>query len=406
MTRISKAKLKSKALSKIPLVGLLLIFACTSFLFTRKTYLPETEPDGGSASGNSGSAWVAASSDKWLCTLPPLEEARAKPRTPVAIMSDARTGSNFFFGLLQIFNQLTNNNNFDLLPLYEAFNKDKGEENLLGVRLVADAISSCHLSYHQNQAPNVFENFLVNEKSFRNIDDTYAFLKGEMKANEWEIVKPLLEAAKGRFDDPMHFVKTVTRIPKQAEKAYFVMKIFPVQFDDMHKTTAEFITSMNQLKLQGNTKPQFMVTYRRRVIEMFVSFKIAEARGKWIDAKATKADAITLIQRQADYNIKQKTKYFKDIRSSLEENKINYEVFEYFRDLKEPDVQMKTVRRLKNSMHVPIGDEKLTETNFLSKNLKKQAQAPLSDLVANWNEVIEWGYAGEVNEWEDLFPGK
>lgn len=416
----------------IPMIVFLVLFTGSSlFPWLRGTERENphslwTEPSLSSDSGtdtilSSSPSWISqASSGTWLCTLPSSEEGSVRPRIPVVVLSDARTGSNFFFGLLRSFHRLTADSVFDLLPLYEAFNQDKEEENLLTVRVIADVIRGCHLSYQSGSSPEALEAYLLHDAKLHDREELSRFLHHDMKATEWDIIQPVLTAVQQRFADPIHFIRTITRIPQHSTRPYFVLKIFPNQFDDMRKTPSDFISAMNDLVLPvrgtnnsesgvGTWSPhqvQFLVAYRRRIIEMFVSFKIAEARGQWINAKATSRDAITLSKQSVEYNIRQKTTYFTMIRTALDANGTEYHVFEYARDLMEPGSQMKTVHRLKEILHVPIADSMITEDNFLSHNLQKQAQAPLSDLVDNWEDVIEWGYAGEVDEWEDLFPNK
>lgn len=382
------------------------------------------------------SAWIPqASNGTWLCTLPVHDddEQREDPvqaRSPIIVLGDARTGSTFFFGLLRNFHRLTANRLFDLLLLYEAFNPDKIQENVLSIRLIADVIRGCHLTYLKKYSPEELERYLLHDTNLHNLEDLSLFLHRDMKTHEWDIIQPVLTAIQRRIADPFHFIRTITRIPQRSTRPYFAIKIFSFQFNSMQKTPSDFITAMNRQFVppvvvvrgrnasreeesseNGGRGPtihhsRFLVTYRRRMIEMLVSLVIATARGQWTNTKTTNRDMITLPREWVEDTIRQKELYFAMIRTALETNEIDYHVFEYARDLLEPESQMKTVRRLKEILHVPIEDTILTEEHFLSRNLHKQAQAPLNDLVTNWEDVIAWGYGGEVDEWEDLFPNK
>jgi hypothetical protein len=150
-----------------------------------------------------------------------------------------------------------------------------------------------------------------------------------------------------------------------------------------------------------------MVIWRRRLVESHVSEQIAVAKGRYVGTVTTEKDAIPLSKRKEEMFIEFKKKYYMNTRSSLAEHNLDYEVFEYGRDLKEPSQQLETLRRIKGNFDIPIKDGNITETVFLEGDtLKKQSQVPLSKQVENWQEVVEWGYGGKLEEWEDLFPGK
>jgi len=47
-------------------------------------------------------------------------------------------------------------------------------------------------------------------------------------------------------------------------------------------------------------------------------------------------------------------------------------------------------------MNIP--EEVLNETS-----VTKQRQVSIASQVENWDNVVAWGYSGEMEEWEDLF---
>jgi hypothetical protein len=127
-------------------------------------------------------------------------------------------------------------------------------------------------------------------------------------------------------------------------------------------------------------------------------------KGKWRDVKTTEKDAVRDEKKKLEGFVGWKRAYSRDVRAGLEEHSINYDIFEYGCDLKEPPRQLETVRHLKSVLGAPISDKNITEAVFLQRStLKKQSQVPLSQQVENWEEVVELGYGGEVEEWEDLF---
>ena len=343
----------------------------------------------------------SAESTKWLCKIPPAELATAKPRHPIIVISEARTGSNFFFNLLTIFQVLSKTKEFDLLSLYELFltlTPDREFSNVL-----VDTVKSCHLSYRAELDPGGLSSFFIKEKNLTAINDFDSFLKVDMEADEYAVVEPVIEAFRRKYKDPLHLIRTIIKIPQQAKRAFFAFKIFPFHFRAMQTTPKSFIAAIRNESL---VQPIFIVSYRRRMIEWYVSLLIAKKTGKWLSSKTTTEDAVTIKENAMNTTISRSMAYFEDVRYALESSRIHYDVFEYSRDLLMPDMQMKTVRRLKEILKIPIEQSQLTERNFLERNLKKQAQTGLSELVTNWKDVIEWGYGGEVEEWQDLFPGK
>jgi hypothetical protein len=68
----------------------------------------------------------------------------------------------------------------------------------------------------------------------------------------------------------------------------------------------------------------------------------------------------------------------------------------------EPFQQIKTVARLQKLLSAPtsVSAEQVSKAFGI---MKKQALVPLSEQIENWDEVVAWGYGGDVDEWEDLF---
>ena len=45
----------------------------------------------------------------------------------------------------------------------------------------------------------------------------------------------------------------------------------------------------------------------------------------------------------------------------------------------------------------------LAEETMAHLGRKKQQVQDLATLVENWKDVVDWGYGGDLEDWEDLF---
>lgn len=161
-----------------------------------------------------------------------------------------------------------------------------------------------------------------------------------MPCSPSDLTRVLEGTIRRRHEDPVHLIRTVMRIPQQAKRAFFAFKIFSLQIHQhMHRTPGTLITAI-QSELQtlpGNdispTKPVFIVNYRRRIIEKLVSDAIARNTGHWSGEKTTEKNAVTLGKTETELYVRSTTAYFEEARRALENNNIQYNVFEYSRDL-------------------------------------------------------------------------
>lgn len=137
------------------------------------------------------------------------------------------------------------------------------------------------------------------------------------------------------------------------------------------------------------------------MVESFVSYKIALRKNAWFSESSTAKDAVHIDKNELRFFIEEKRRYYESIRDGLASSGIEFEVFEYTRDLSNREAQLNTVRRLQERL--AIAGESLAEQVMAATVLKKQAQVPLNQQVENWDEVTSWGYGGDAADWEDIF---
>jgi hypothetical protein len=317
--------------------------------------------------------------------------------TPVVVFADPRTGSNLFFNILQILNWKTPNEDVLLSVLFELFGIEHSSNQAFP--LFRDMLIACG---YPKQSETTQE-FITTWDERRHTDqEGFVSYLEEKVRGEWVAFRPLLERFNERGKRPMDLFNYLKHAPWASKRPLVAFKIFSYHFDAISMTPLSFVNSMEE------TAPaKYVVLWRRRVIEEFVSRQIAKETGKWHNMQEGKSKAVrTVAIKRAELEdyIQERKNYYESIRSSLAANGVDYEVFEYARDLKEPDEQVHTVKRIKQFLDLATQD---TEEAILQELFyAKQAQVPLSEQVLNWGEVVQWGYGGEVEDWEDLFPGK
>ena len=77
-------------------------------------------------------------------------------------------------------------------------------------------------------------------------------------------------------------------------------------------------------------------------------------------------------------------------------------VLEYGRDLLHEFDQLTTVQTLEREL-LNSSAPSLAEETMARLSRKKQQVQDLSTLVENWEDVEDWGYGGDLEDWEDLF---
>jgi len=141
------------------------------------------------------------------------------------------------------------------------------------------------------------------------------------------------------------------------------------------------------------------------MVESFVSEKIASASKVWAHASTSAEDAIVVDKDELEEYIKDMRQYYLDVRNALVQAGVIFEVFEYDRDLRQATQQVGTLKRIAGLLFGPSAEVSSVQpkTIFEHVGMEKQAIVPLHEQVKNWDEVLEWGYGGETEEWEDLF---
>ena len=155
-----------------------------------------------------------------------------------------------------------------------------------------------------------------------------------------------------------------------------------------------------------DTKPKFIVLWRRRMIESFVSFQLAMATGQWTFHNKKAAPSPTTIKidkfRLVGY-VNQQRAYYMSVKRALEaEGDVDYLILEYGRDLLDERDQLATIKTLEREV-LETNGQSLAEATIAHLSFRKQLTQDLASLVENWEEVVQWGYGGGLEDWEDLF---
>ena len=158
---------------------------------------------------------------------------------------------------------------------------------------------------------------------------------------------------------------------------------------------------------QHGKSAKFVVLWRRRLIESFVSEQIAHLSENWAHATTSASNAIVVQKDKLEKYIEDKRGYYLGVKKALLDAGVDFEVFEYDRDLRQVPQQVGTMKRLLGLIFGPLDDVTIHPKEvFEHVHTEKQAVVPLHEQVENWDEVLEWGYGGESEEWEDLFHEK
>lgn len=295
---------------------------------------------------------------KWSCQTK--SDEGVTERTPLVVFALPRTGSNLFFNMMEETGRASKYEVLDLIPLYELFGKDT-ETQASGIsRISSVMMNECEATDKQR------------------IQATYLH----------------------RFEDPQGLLQFLTQIPSRSRNPYFTFKVFDFQLHRLQMTLPTFVDSMS--KLRGNKKTKYIVLWRRRVIESYVSHTIAMKTGAWLKRVTAEENAIVIQKEGLEEFIEDNHRYYRAVREALDASNADYQVFEYDRDLSEEQRQLQTMKRIAGILG--LSDEDV-DVNSVHKKLSlvKQAQVPLEKQVKNWQEVVDWGYGGEVDEWVDLF---
>ncbi|GAX14134.1 hypothetical protein FisN_8Hh027 [Fistulifera solaris] len=327
--------------------------------------------------------------DDFFDSICPTTRQGAKPHQPILIVANTRTGSNLLFAFIKnlAFQQ---ESAVDVLNLYEFF----GDDMALLARVLCQIVDRIQLgcgweTTHQRYATRKFSSpATVLETALEELGT---------HASRRHVIEELQRVIVHRLEHPAGVLDFIHRIPSHLPQAYFVLKVFPDQVDRLMKTTIDDFVS-----LFAHMETQYVLLWRRNMLESFVSFQIAKQRKKWTNIGTTQEDAIAVRRPELVQFIQKTTRYYWQARDYLVSNSIPFEEFEYNRDLREEQQHLEVVRRIQNNLlHQPY-NEQLLRAVLDGPRTTKQALVPLSMQVVNWYDVESWGYSEFAEEWPDV----
>lgn len=331
-------------------------------------------------------------STSWVCNISEEdtgETSNIRGLTPFVVFAMPRVGSNLFFDFLQQMHYNSPQEDLTLLSLFEAFKLPDGNQMSGTVKEVGKHLAkTCY-----------------GDVGF---DPTCLKLSKHEASVEIEkspLLHELVVKDDYRRENPYEYLDFLNRVPATSSQGYYAFKVFRDHIPAMGHSVQSFADMIRNC--QSHTK--FAVIWRRRMIESFVSFKIAMAKSVWLTDETTRSDAIYVDRRELEREISQQQQYYRSVHSVLDKlvGPGGYEVFEYDRDLSNKYDHLSSLQRIKGFLNLPnttMVNEEILKMTALKQ--KKQARVPLEAQILNWDEVCEWGYCGGVDEWEDLFPGK
>jgi len=321
----------------------------------------------------------------------------------MVIFGEPRTGSNLFLDFLFHLRFKANPSELDLLILNELFIKDKVAQGRM-LALLTDAMNGgFDLSFRGPNGVSLEKTYelLFDGTPKADPKNYIEFVRNQTTEDEWLAYQSLFQTFDHRDQFPVDWIHHIHHIPSRAQKAYFVFKVFSEHLDAMSLDPYVFITTMESYQMNA----KYVVLWRRRIIESFVSYKIAvkkNSRDSWMGGQTSAQDTVYVDKKELEVFISTKKRYYQGIRDALVRHGLSFEVFEYERDLGDCPKQIQTVLRLQAILGMsggnPIADEVLNEIH-----VTKQAQVSVDSQIENWDDVVAWGYGGETDSWEALF---
>ena len=315
----------------------------------------------------------------------------AKPHQPILMVANARTGSNLFFAFIKNLAS-KQESEVDVLNLYEFF----GDDDVLIARVLSRILDQIQ----HGCGWDIAEKKLYADRKFTSPDGVLETALDELgtSPSQRQVIEELQHVISRRLDNPSGVLDFIHRIPSHLPQAYFVMKVFPDQVTRLMRTTISHFVS-----LLANMKTQYVILWRRNMLEIFVSFQIAKQRKKWTNVGTTEDDAIQVDRAELEQFIEKTARFYKQARDYFASNSIPYQEFEYDRDLSDEQHHFNVVQRIQTDLLHQPDDEQLLRSVLDPPGLEKQAVVPLSKQIVNWNDVESWGYSESSEEWPDLF---
>lgn len=363
--------------------------------------------------------------DDYMCMLKDVnyndKNVNVQPMVPLTVFAEARTGSNLLFSWLRLFSSRASPYESQVYVEYEMFLHEQGDVARMMFHLneyiqfkcngvPASSIPSSHDFVEMNK---------LREMVKGGVDPLSTKFRNAVSASRKSapFIDRIQSITSHHRTNPTAIFDLFKQLPTIAP-SYMAFKIFRSHFSDILDDVALSLPSPTQLiadiQRRSDGRGKYIVLYRRRMIESFVSLKIAGRKDGFIGTETTKDDTIELVKSEADAYIKATRDYYKSVRQALEDANIEYVVLEYSRDLRDESAHFAAVTLVFNFLQLEIAETKQNKFSLQntvndhrkSPSKQKKDDVTLADLVTNWGNVIEWGYGGDYDEWENLFPGK
>ena len=331
--------------------------------------------------GSDTSYEVSGNTD-FLCMPEDLNNnTKLRSMSPLVVFAQPRTGSNLLFEMFGNRKELTNS--FQLLNLYELFQPEKREEWRAKTKIYQSIANSCSI-------PNPIENATSTEEADEKlrISDSPILINAELDFQSREI-------------SPNRLLDLLASIPVKTRRAFYAFKIFEGHIHDTGFGTPGNVVDMVR---ERDENAKFLVLWRRRIIESFVSYKIAEARDSWVDkAVNVDTDKIHIDKVELERYIDGTRNYYLGVKQSLYDRNQDFEVVEYDKDLSSLEGQEAMVAKIESILGIDNVEPSKAKETIAHLTRKKQSNVDIKELVTNWDQVVSWGYGGVAEEWEDLF---
>ncbi|KAL3915854.1 MAG: hypothetical protein SGILL_005450 [Bacillariaceae sp.] len=320
--------------------------------------------------------------DPFLC-VPPKSPQPSTRLQPLVVFAEHRSGTNLFFDMLGAHSRLSEatkrrHPDVETLTLHELFAPYDTDHWRQVAEVKRKASKTCLLDDSKWVNPN------SNSTSQASIYNTIDTVLGE------------------RLEEPEAVLGLLHQLPSFADKGYYAFKVFS---QHLRKGALGGTPTRAVEMVQGiDQGSKFVILWRRRMIETFVSFELAKLTGKWVNFNSSMEAApetVTLDRKDLQKFVDTEREYYLSIKHALEDKGLNFAVFEYGQDMQDAESQTSTIKRLERLLG--HHGKSLADSAISHLKLAKQQQKELHDVVENWDEVVAWGYGGQVEEWEDLF---
>lgn len=299
-------------------------------------------------------------------------------------------------------NFLAKPSDLEVLSIYELFNPDPIP---MGYRIqvtLDKMMNVCDMPHTTRDEEVAYRDQLL---EFRDDGDVGAYIAEVRRRSKEAWQKDTVDLLqKEPFENPMKLLRNLLTIPSWSQNRFVAFKIFDWQFREyLGESPESFFEDM--IQLPGGDDPTVIILWRRRIIESFVSFQKAIITEAWTtkDKQAgVQVGPVRVKKDELERYIADEKEYYNSVIKILTKLGRKFEVFEYDHDLSDSDKQVETIGRLSGIFGLSPDAIDRQEVIGLVE-IRQQSEDRLDEEIENWEEVVQWGYGGKTDEWEDLF---